>query len=88
MNIPKLGTSPYVQLRPNVQLQPKQAFEEAQETPTQKRTQQLKSLGITQYGQTQPKQSPQAVEEPSKTSEGPEKPKAENPSRKGINVLV
>lgn len=88
MNILGVGTSPYVQHQPNVQPQPKQSFEEAQETPTQKRTEQLKSLGITQYGQPQPKQSPQAVEEPSKTSEGPEKPKAENPSRKGINVLV
>jgi len=82
LNIPKVGTSPYVQL------QPKQSFEEAQQTPTQKRTEQLKSPGITQYGQTQPKQSPQAVEEASKTSEGPEKPKCENPPRKGINVLV
>ena len=82
MNITKVGTSPYGQH------QPKQSSEEAKETPAQKRTEQLKSLGITQYGQTQPKQSPQAVEEPSKTSEGPEKPKGENPSRKGVNVLV
>jgi hypothetical protein len=82
LNIPKVGVSPYVQPRP------KQSFEEAQEPLTQKRTEQLKSPGITQYGQTQPKQSPQAVEEASKTSEGPERPKAENPSRKRINILV
>jgi len=82
MDISKANVSP------PVQIQPKQSFEEAQETRAQKRTERLKSLGVTQYGQTQPKQSPQAVEEPSKTSEGPEKAKAENPSRKGINALV
>jgi hypothetical protein len=82
LNFPKVETSP------NVQLRPQQSIEEAQETTAQKRTERLKSLGVTQYGQTQPKQSPQAVEEPSKTSEGPEKAKAENPSRKGINALV
>lgn len=73
---------------PHVQVKPQQSFEEAQETTSQKRTERLKSLGVTQQGQTQPKQAPQAVEESSKTSEGPEKPKGGNSSPTGVNKLV
>jgi hypothetical protein len=82
MNVSQVGASPHVQVKPQ------QSFEEAQETPAQKRTERLNPLGTSQQGHTQPKQSPQAVEESSKTSEGPEKPKGGNPSGKGVDKLV